>query len=279
MNNLSHLTDKELLKDVSSLVGRERELLSHILWHLKEIDQRKLYSDMKCGSLFEYCVKILKYSEGQASRRVTASRLLKELPHISKEIEKGELNLTQLNQAKHFFHEENMNSPVERDDVLNKIKGKTTRESERILWSLKKEDSPRKVSLVLNEATFEALKEVQDLKAHACPDLDSLLLKMVDVVNKKWNPETVQRKRKETSTSSRYISVQIRAQVWKRDGGKCKICGSQYALELDHIRPFAVGGETTINNLRLLCRNCNQRKGQVYFIKTSGAFSGDYKSP
>ena len=28
----------------------------------------------------------------------------------------------------------------------------------------------------------------------------------------------------------------------------------------DHIKPWALGGETSEENLRLLCRNCNQRE-------------------
>ena len=84
--NLKHLSDKSILSHTLLLVQKEREILSEILWHLKEIDRRKLYSDLRCSSLFDYCVKVLKYSEGQAQRRLSSARLMTELPEIEKKI-------------------------------------------------------------------------------------------------------------------------------------------------------------------------------------------------
>jgi 5-methylcytosine-specific restriction endonuclease McrA len=59
---------------------------------------------------------------------------------------------------------------------------------------------------------------------------------------------------------TRYISQQVRSEVWNRDGGKCVECGSTFYLEYDHIIPLSRGGATSANNLQLLCRGCNSRK-------------------
>jgi len=53
----------------------------------------------------------------------------------------------------------------------------------------------------------------------------------------------------------------VKDQVWRRDGGRCAICGSNYRLEFDHIQPVAPGGRNTYRNLQLLCEQCNRRKG------------------
>jgi len=275
---LKHLPDKNLLNEMSKLVVQEREVLEKVLWHLREIDQRKLYCEVKCGSLFEYCVKVLKYSEGQASRRVTASRLLKELPEVAKEIKKGEINLTQLNQVKQFFLSEGVTAVEDKMKVIEVIKGKTTRETENILWDLKKEDAPKKMNLTLLEETILELRKIQGMKAHACPNMDVLLMKMCGEVKVIWDPTLVIRKRKVGDGDTRYVPVQVRAEVWERDQGKCRNCGTGYALELDHVRAFAVGGKSTVENLQLLCRACNQRKGVGGFNTdrphmTIGAFS------
>lgn len=64
---------------------------------------------------------------------------------------------------------------------------------------------------------------------------------------------------------SRYIPSTVRHAVYMRDRGVCRNCGASRFVEVDHIRPFAAGGEHALENLRLLCRQCNQRHAiEVY---------------
>ena len=48
-------------------------------------------------------------------------------------------------------------------------------------------------------------------------------------------------------------------EVFSRDK-TCQKCGTIHYLNFEHVRPWALGGNTTKENLRLLCRNCNQRE-------------------
>ncbi|HXH32650.1 MAG TPA: HNH endonuclease [Bacteriovoracaceae bacterium] len=260
---LTSLSDKTIHYDLTNLVRQEREILVKLLWHLREVDRRKLYCDHKCGSLFEYAVKVLKYSEGQASRRVTACRLLKELPELAPDIEKGFINLSQLNQAKSFFSDENITDPKKKKDVISLLKGKSIREGDMILGELRSEDSPKKVQVTLRRDTVDYLHKIKGLKAHICPDLDSLLMKMGAEVMKVWMPITPLRKSKISEGASRYVPLAMRAEVWKRDNGRCQNCNSNFAIQLDHVQPYMRGGKTKVDNLQLLCRNCNQRKGSI----------------
>jgi Holliday junction resolvasome RuvABC ATP-dependent DNA helicase subunit len=59
---------------------------------------------------------------------------------------------------------------------------------------------------------------------------------------------------------SRHIPQNVRAIVYRRDGGKCKHCGSRENLEYDHMVPFSRGGNNHENNIELLCRTCNRKK-------------------
>jgi hypothetical protein len=68
------------------------------------------------------------------------------------------------------------------------------------------------------------------------------------------------------SNNTRYIPQSIKHFVWRRDRGVCTNCGTRRHLNYDHIRPLALGGGTTPDNLRLLCFQCNQRAG----IRTFG---------
>ena len=43
-------------------------------------------------------------------------------------------------------------------------------------------------------------------------------------------------------------------------GNKCMCCGTTKGLTIDHIKPRAAGGQTVIENLQLLCWDCNQLK-------------------
>jgi hypothetical protein len=56
------------------------------------------------------------------------------------------------------------------------------------------------------------------------------------------------------------IPENVRHEVWRRDGGKCVICGFQERLEFDHIIPLSKGGSNTARNLQLLCEHCNRKK-------------------
>lgn len=56
------------------------------------------------------------------------------------------------------------------------------------------------------------------------------------------------------------IPEEVKFEVWRRDQGRCVMCGSKENLEFDHIIPFSKGGATTARNLQLLCQNCNRHK-------------------
>ena len=68
------------------------------------------------------------------------------------------------------------------------------------------------------------------------------------------------RKDKPASEYSRYIPSEVKQQVWRRDGGKCVLCPSKHDLEYDHEIPVSKGGSNTVNNIRLLCKECNRKK-------------------
>lgn len=68
-------------------------------------------------------------------------------------------------------------------------------------------------------------------------------------------------------TTSRDISLSLRYSILKRDSFRCVTCGTSPAitfgveLHIDHIVPWARGGQTIASNLRTLCKSCNLGKG------------------
>lgn len=89
-----------------------------------------------------------------------------------------------------------------------------------------------------------------------------------DTVSPKNEPIHSPRMKFERRTK-RSITWRMRFLVMKRDGFKCKLCGSSPAndptiiLEVDHIIPWAKGGETLIENLQTLCSKCNGGKSDI----------------
>ena len=61
----------------------------------------------------------------------------------------------------------------------------------------------------------------------------------------------------------RYIPRDIMLQVVRRDGQVCQNCYKNVPdseLEFDHIIPHSKGGPVSVENLRVLCRDCNASK-------------------
>jgi 5-methylcytosine-specific restriction endonuclease McrA len=57
------------------------------------------------------------------------------------------------------------------------------------------------------------------------------------------------------------LSSDLKRAVYERDGGRCVECGETFDIQYDHILPVSRGGATTLENLQILCAECNRRKG------------------
>ena len=63
----------------------------------------------------------------------------------------------------------------------------------------------------------------------------------------------------------RKIPGEIQQEVYKRDRGKCRLCGSTNNLHFDHILPFSKGGSSKVaSNIQLLCARHNLKKGAKF---------------
>lgn len=61
--------------------------------------------------------------------------------------------------------------------------------------------------------------------------------------------------------SSRLIPSAVKVEVWKRDGGRCKMCGATDNLHFDHVIPYSKGGTSLLaENIQLLCARHNLAK-------------------
>ena len=269
--NLKNLSDDHLLLQTENLVQAERKLLVDLLHHLREIERRRLFSKLGFSSLFQYAVTKLGYPEDQAHRRIVAMRLLKELPELEEKVADGALSLTGLGMAKTLFRKEKKaGREMSREaklDLLAHIENKPVREVARVMTSISPESMANdrlrpirtghiEITFTCSETLEAKISQLKGLLAHKYPDLTlgELFEKLADLGLKEWSkPLAPPRdlKRQESQAG-------VRRAVFTRDK-VCVNCGSIHALELDHITPRAKGGDSSYENLRVLCRNCNQR--------------------
>jgi hypothetical protein len=76
-----------------------------------------------------------------------------------------------------------------------------------------------------------------------------------------------------TAAPRTHISASVRRQVWLSCNSKCSRCRSFQALQIEHIKPWSKGGSNDVENLTLLCRNCNQRSAMEQFIRFEPALA------
>ncbi len=323
MQNLKLLSNDFLLNQTRALVAEERKLTTRILWHLREIEDRRLFADRGYPSLFEMCVREFGYSEATAGRRIAAMRLLRELPELEKKLESGELKIGQVSQVQGFLSAEKREqgkaySLQEKRELIARIEGKSTRETERELISISPrsagvKEKERAVSATETEIRFIAdeklllkLKRLQELGAHRLGPgsrYADLIGWLADLGLAKLDPEITKPAKKsiepaqkapDTDVSlsalrptvsvrktlhSRYIPATVKRQIWARDQGCCtyvdpksgRRCGSRSLIQIDHIRPLALGGlSEDPASLRLLCFQHNQLEARNHGLARTG---------
>jgi 5-methylcytosine-specific restriction endonuclease McrA len=248
--NLSHLTNQTLLLDTKSLSHRERHLTTQILWHLRERDKRRLYADLKYASLWDYVTRELGYSSGTAYRRISAARALEEMPELETKLNQGDLNLSDIATVLKEFKD----APTDKKrEVFKDIENKTPQETKAIIES--HTGQKKKITIEVDE---ETMKLIQDLKALKPHEKDVLKPALEAAIQQAKQQRFKQLKAPRLQMEVKSVRA-IRRQVFARDQHRCKNCGSTHTLEIDHIQAKSLGGSNASENLRILCRSCNQR--------------------
>jgi hypothetical protein len=227
--NLKQKDSCVLVSELKRLVSRERELTMEIIHYMREVNERRIYLEEGYPSLYEWAVGVLKYSTGEAYRRISAMRLLKALPELEEKVESGSLSLTAAAQAQSRFREEDVKRKAEKKNPL------TTDEKREITLSLL-DTSTREAEKKLDLA-FPESKKPKKLEITLSPEL---------------------------TPKNRHIPTALKNAVRIRDQDQCtypspegKICGSKFYLEFEHLLPDAYGGQRSLDNLTLRCRAHN----------------------
>jgi 5-methylcytosine-specific restriction endonuclease McrA len=302
--DLTHRSDDQLLLDVGELVGSHRVVTAKLVVHLAEIEERRLHLQAGFPSMFEFCVRELGFSEGEAFRRILAARLFVRFPVVYDLLAAGKVHLSALELLREHVTDEN------HSELLETVAGMSKREVETYLAArFPKPDAPSRITRSriqsLSETRFkveftasgtlrEKLELCRDLMSHANPsrDLAVVIERAVDLLihdlERKRLARAKRPRRRTTnqespiSTSSgrggnprstpRRVTSEARREVFERDGLACtyvspngRRCGSRAFMELDHAEPRALGGADSAENLRVRCRAHNQHAAEQVF--------------
>jgi hypothetical protein len=94
VNPLRDVSDDDLLFQVQMAARGERAMTIKVLHHLNEIQRRKLYLELGYSSLFDYCIRKLKYSPSAAGRRIQAARCIRRYPEVLSLLSERRLSLS-----------------------------------------------------------------------------------------------------------------------------------------------------------------------------------------
>ncbi|MDZ4678633.1 MAG: HNH endonuclease signature motif containing protein [Oligoflexia bacterium] len=282
---------KHVVGELKKLVSIERKNTGEILHYFYVIQKRRIFADYGYANIYKFGIKELGYTEAETQIRVTSSRLLGEIPELELKLNEGKLSVSM---AHTLFNREkkaeNAFSLEKKIEVLESFENKSVKECEKEIFKVATvmpvaPEKVRQVSKELAQITInvplEFLDEIENLKniysnSHPGITTGELLAMLVKKETQKLDPVREPRKynqvkvrRSASGTNEkckRTISSALKRKVWQKYHSQCsfqtmdgKSCDSKYGLEIDHVRPLALGGETSIDNLRLLCKSHNQK--------------------
>lgn len=288
------MTNSEIESQLHRLVQQERKITSKILNLINLAEERKLPLHQGYPSTLDWLAKKFGYSERAAYRRISAARLLRAVPEVAEKIETGEVNLTTLAQVQSVVRAQERAtgekvSALHKAEIVYQIQNRTAAEAEKELISFFPEaalsvqrDHVRSVdadtsrmAVNLSNETLEKLKRAKELLSHVFPNGSwaEIIDRIADeFLNRKDPLKKSDTKKVGTLTQNRSgahaqsVGAADRRQAFQLTDGGCeyrdpvsgRVCGSRYQVEIDHIRPRALGGGNERENLRVLCRKHNQ---------------------
>lgn len=279
--NIAKLSDQDLHQKLMELKSKESHIVALIVSHLEGVYRRRLFADFGCSSIYDYCIRILGYSNGEAHRKISACKLASQISGVRESIAAGELSLSNAASVQMLVSKLQSVGPASVSlesigSIVERVKNKSTRQCEKELHKIAQEHS---LPIPVLTATRRNVNDLAQLKVCVSREnLDALKIEMGITSEQELIEQLIANKLMEIreskkaafeaevklrahklGTKPRSISRSKRAIVIKKAEGKCQNCGTSSRLEIDHRQSVAKGGGNDLNNLRVLCRSCNQR--------------------
>ncbi len=93
-NTLKGMSDDKLIASLKRLVAKQSQLTAELLYHIAEVENRKLHLVHAYGSMFKLCVEGLGLSESMAYKHITVARAVRKHEAILAMVKAGRLHLS-----------------------------------------------------------------------------------------------------------------------------------------------------------------------------------------
>jgi hypothetical protein len=271
----------DIVSRLRDLRAREHECTVEIIRQMIVCYETRAHLEHGCPTLFSFLVEELKYSAGAASRRYKAMRVAMRIPRVLDMLARHELTLCTLARAESLLGEVD-----EPEALLDRIRGKSTREVEKVVAEHR--PVPRRpresvkpvvvtsgkrplfgpptgpsetrysVRTTLAEPDYDDFEKVRAILSRKKPgaSVEDVLVELTQFYLK----HRAAKPRKQPARNTKQIPRATRDAVMIRDGHRCtfvgrngKRCSATHDLQIDHITPRAIGGSHEPANLRVLC--------------------------
>lgn len=255
---IKSLSNEDLLLSTERIVEEERKIVQVLIWHLQEIQDRKLYLSLGYESLYKCLIGHFKMSDTTAYGRIKVLKILEDVPEVSEALKSGELNISSIALAHSFIekHEKLTGedlTPNDKIELLESLKNKTTTEVKELFARCNPEAVlPWDEIRPLNETHFQmrsTLKKdlvekmiyLKSLISHEYINpsheelltlaFDALIEKIekkkginqkISAIQKQASKRTSRPKQSFTDRSSRYIPRDVKRFVLKRAQNQCE---------------------------------------------------------
>ena len=140
---LAALNNEEVWTGLDAELSTEKRCMANVIAFLGEVEERRMHLEAAYGSMFAFCQKKLRLSDGESFRRLRAARLVRRFPILLPALAERRVSLSNVVLMHDHFTEENVG------ELLGRMEGKTKLEVKELIAALApKPDVPATVTPV-----------------------------------------------------------------------------------------------------------------------------------
>ncbi len=260
---------------------------SRLISILQEMDGHAEFRTLKCSSLFDYGVKVLKLSEANTLNFIAIARKSKTVPELKQAIDNGVLTVSKARKITSVITVENQKHWISlaQDLSKNNLEKEVARVCPKEAVTERAQyvaENRVKLTIGISDEILTLLKRVQDLESQrtrSAASYEDTIKQALKVYIDKLDPvEKARRAVSKVNKTSQniipdhtdfehvpghaqipfhreIIPQKLKHQVFLRDKGKCtkKSCENSRWIEIHHVIPISRGGTNELPNLTTLC--------------------------